>query len=218
MTTPASENKLFSKRKTYYRPVVVADLPDTISDFIGYAHKLPLLFANSPFNLNPNPGIAQYNADLAILDKKQAIAKTRLVGSASERNIAMDVTRINIFAWKAYIQLRADLDKDNAVAIIESAGFKVKHVSRRVKDILKAIKGKAPNSVKLTGKALGRKIAYEWQYSTDGHNWNSVFATPMADTIINDLLPATVYYFRYRGNRRTEGQWCDMIAYLTHLF
>lgn len=212
---PGSGGKGRRKQKSYNRAVVVIDFPDINSEFISFGRKLILCFKNSPYISNPSPSINKVTNDVVKLEKKEAIAKSRTIGTADSRDVAKDIVRLDIYAWAAFVQLLADNDRDHSIAIIESAGFKVKHVPIRTKQPLKAVKGDEFRSVKLLGASLGRRIAYEWEWSLDGQNWNYVFPTNMAKKTIKNLTPAVIYYFRYRGNTTVEGEWSGMVAYIT---
>jgi hypothetical protein len=207
-------NQIMAEYKNM-RAIAVMDEPRTIAEKVLFPRKFITALTGNVWITTPVPALDEASAHADTLDEKQAIVTTRVIGAAAERDTAYATVKLDICCWKAQVQLAADNNPKNAIAIIESCGFKVKHVPLREKKPLEARIGDAPNTAKLIAKALGRKVSYEWQISTDGIVWTNLpKTTTVAYTMAEGLKSSTLYFFRYRGNTRTEGSWSDPIAFI----
>jgi hypothetical protein len=199
-----------------YRAIAVMDEPRKIADKVLLPRKFITSFTGNVWITNPSPTIVEVTSHADKLDEKQNVVFTGLIGSAAARNVAYDVVKLDLNCWKALVQMTADNNPQNAVVIIESCGFRVKHVPDNKKKPLEAKMGDAPNTAKLIAKALGKKVSYEWQQSIDGISWSNLpKSTTVASITATGIKSATLYYFRYRGNTtKTEGSWSDPIAFV----
>jgi hypothetical protein len=196
--------------------IAVMDEPRSISEKILFPRRIIKAFTGNVWVPTPNPSIADVTTHADTVDEKQNIVFTRLIGAAAARNIAYDVVKLDLNCWKAQVQMIADNNPQNAVAIIESCGFKVKHVPEKSKKPLVAKNGAAPNTALLVARALGKRVSYEWQQSTDGSHWEKLpKSTTVAHITATGINPATLYYFRYRGiTNKVEGNWSDPVAFI----
>ncbi len=209
-------NELQGKVKKNTRPVVVMDIPTRIADKVLYTPKIITAFTGNPWLGTPSPTILVVQGHQDTLVDKQAIASTRVIGSAADRDVAWNVILLDLYAWKAYVQLIADGDLVNAITIILSAGFQVRHAPLNEKRILAVKAGTAPNSAILIAKAVAKRASYDWEWSLDGQVWTRFgSSTPIAKTVMTGMKPATIHFFRYRGNTtKQEGSWCDPVAFI----
>jgi len=209
-------NELHGAVKKNTRPVVVMEVPAKIAEKVLLPKKFITSFTGNAWLPSPTPPIGVVTGHSATLDAKQALVSTRTIGTAADRDVSLNVVMLDLYAWKAYTQLIADSDPLNAITIIESGGFRVRHAPLREKQILSVKKGTGPGTAKLIGLAIGRRASYDWEYSTNGEEWKSFGkSTPVAKTEITGLKSACIYYFRYRGNTsKTEGDWCDPVAFI----
>jgi hypothetical protein len=208
-------NQIMAEYKNM-RAIAVMDEPRAIAEKVLFPRKFITALTNNIWIPSPVPAMDEATQHADKLDEKQAIVTTRVIGAAADRDVAYSVVKLDICCWKAQVQLAADNNPQNAIAIIESCGFKVKHVPLYEKPVLRALKGNVPHSAKLIAKAVGKKASYEWQYSTNGTDWNNLpKSTPVANTQATGLTPATLYFFRYRGiTNKVEGSWCDPMAFV----
>ena len=111
------------------------------------------------------------------------------------------------------MQQVADGDPPNAPTIILSARFAVRKHAVRTKSNFAVSHGDVSGAAKLVAKAAAHRASYEWRYSTDGKTWTTVPATLTAKTVIENLTPGTLYYFRYRAvTTAGEGNWSDVVT------
>jgi len=210
------QNEIQGKVKKNTRALVVMDEPDTIAEKVQFPDEIIAAVNASTWLTGIVPTVAVVTGHSATLKSKHALVALRTIGTAADRDVALNVTRLDLFCWKAFVQMTADANPVNAITIIESAGFKVRHSMVREKPILSAKKGSAPGSVMLIALAVARKASYDWEYSTDGQEWIRFDkSTPVAKTTMTGLKSGTIYYFRYRGNTaKVEGGWCDPVAFV----
>ena len=72
--------------------------------------------------------------------------------------------------------------------------------------------------VALRAHAAGKRVAYEWQLSSDsGKTWSSLPATTTSHTSVAGLTTGQSYVFRFRANTGTKpGDWHDPVPFLVH--
>lgn len=205
-----------SKPKKTFRAIVKMTLPRSIPKKILLLQGIIQCIADNIYFINISPAIGEANDRMETLLEKQALTYSRTIGTAADRDAALFSMLIIYYAWKAYVQMIADLDPQNSITIIESSGFKVRKARVHEKQILKVIKGKAPATAKLMALSLERTATYEWQWSADGENWvNFKKTTSVANTTKSDLKSGVVYYFRWRGGcSKIETDWCDPVAFV----
>jgi hypothetical protein len=213
MTTDS--NQIMTPIKKY-RAIAVMDEPRKIADKVLLPNKIITCVTGNAWIPTPIPSIADVTTHAEKVVEKQNIVFTGLIGAAAARNVAYDLVKLDLNCWKAQVQMIADNNPLNAITIIESCGFKVKHVPEKTKKPLEAKNGDAPNTAKLIAKALGLKVSYEWQQSTDGTTWTNLpKSTTVANITATGIKSATLYYFRFRGNTsKVEGNWSDPIAFI----
>jgi len=210
-----TSNELQGKIKKSYRPVVKLKIPQKWADRIFLAKGIIFAFTGNAYITAPSPTILVVNGHVLQLDAAEAKVKTRVIGSAAERDVKWEVVLLDLYAWKALVQLIADGDFVNSIAIIESAGFAVRCAPLREKPTLKVEKGSAPGTAKLIAKSLGKRIAYDWGISEDGQNWRIIDgSTNCAKKDVTDLKAACIYFFRVRGNTSVTGAWSDPVAFI----
>jgi len=212
----ANSNEIIGKLPKNTRAIAVMDEPKKIADKVLFPKKFILAMTTNTWSITAVPTVLIVTGHSETLDTKETVVSTRVIGSASDRDVAYNVVKLDLFCWKAQVQMKADQDPTNAITIIESYGFRVKHVPKRQKPPLSVKKGTAPNSAILKALAVGRKASYDWEWSGDGQAWTRFGkSTPVANTSMTDIRPNTLYYFRYRGNTtKEEGSWSDPVAFV----
>jgi hypothetical protein len=163
----------------------------------------------------PNPALATVEADKKALESAQTIAETKVKGATKVRDAARLVVLDDLHHLKAYVQLIADADPENAQAIIVSAGMSVKKISAHAKQDFVAKQGKVSASASLRAKAAARRASYQWQVSTDQKIWNDLSVTLIAHTEVLGLTPGVTHYFRHRVVTKTgTSDWSQVVSLL----
>jgi hypothetical protein len=96
----------------------------------------------------------------------------------------------------------AKLPPDEAKAVIESSGFKVKKVSSYSKPALAAKYGGLSGSVQLIARSPARDAVFYFEVSTDQKNWVACPNVMKCRTLVTGLTVGTTYYFRFHAQTR----------------
>jgi len=187
-----------------------------IGDFILRIRAIVLNIVNNPtFFVTPNPTVASINTNIAALETGETLAKTRVTGSTSARNLKYDVLLKSLHGLQNYVQTLADnaADEHTSIAIITASGFDLKNKGARVKPDLEARNGNVSGSIDLIAKSAAARSAYNWGMSSDKITWTELPPTLQSKTSVNGLTPATTVHFRYRAITKTgAGNWSQSIS------
>ena len=198
-------------------PTVVLDPPETLPEYSVYAKHIVQCMTGNNYFTNPSPVLTVVSANIAALDAAIIAAKTRAPGLVAERNLKYAVVVSNVHALRSYVQVTVDANVAEAEAIATSAGMGLKRIGSRKKLVLEATMG-GPGLVVLRAKAVGKRVAYEWQYSLDGgKTWLSLAITTDADTSMSGLTAGTTCLFRFRTTiRKVTGDWSQTVSFFVH--
>jgi hypothetical protein len=172
--------------------------------------------ANSASFPTPNPSLATFQADIAALVTAETAALSRAKGAVETHNAKLAVVKNDLELIKTYVQSVADAAvPTDAEAVIQNAGMAIRKVTLHDKAALNAEQGSVSRTVVLTAKAVAKRAAYSWQYSTDQKTWTSVPPTIQAKTGVSGLTSGTLYYFRMQPLTPTgEGDWTQIVSLL----
>ena len=164
----------------------------------------------------PNPPVSSLTAAVDKLVADEAATTARAAGTVAHRNVSRSSLLSLLHATKANVQQTADLNPEQAEAIIASAGMGTRKATTRTKAPFAARPGLVSGSVKLSVKAAAVRAPYEWEGSGDqGKTWTAVLPTLQAKTEIGGLPVATVVQFRYRAiTKATVTDWSQPTALL----
>jgi hypothetical protein len=198
------------------RAFVVLHLPTKVPDLIQTAKAIIAAAKGNPAVPNPNPPLAKLRALIVALDKAETATATRTIGTVPARDEARAALRQALNAFKAHVQRLADLDQENAAAIITSVAMSVRKESSRRKAAFVAKTGRTSGSVILEVRAAAKRASYGWQWSVDGgKTWIDAGTTLQAKTTITGLPVAKYVQFRYRAvTKNGVGDWSDPITFM----
>jgi hypothetical protein len=104
---------------------------------------------------------------------------------------------------------------EQAKAIIESSGFRIRKVVIHTKLPLAAKYGGTPGSVLLVALAAGRNAVYYFEFSTDQKSWTPCPNVMKCRTTITGLTVGTTYYFRVRAQTpKGLGEWTQVVEFV----
>ncbi len=200
------------KTKTH-RTLVALKLPGSLGLFISFVRAVLLAIAGNPRFPNPSPTLATVDAAVSDLEKAQAAVKARVQGAAEPRDAKRTALKQLVDALRVYVQGIADADPQNAVTIIQSAGFAVHKLVTHGKRAFHVTQGASSGSVDLAAPAT-RRAAYDWQWSIDGgKTWQNAPSTLQAKTTIAGFVAGSTVSFRFRANTKAaDGEWSQPIA------
>lgn len=198
------------------RIFVALKLPLPVPQLLKVARAIIAALTGNAHVPSPNPTVAAITAAANALDAAEAATKTRAAGTVPARNVARTNLLSLLHAIKANVQQTADLDPEQAEAIITSAAMGVRKPTTRTKSPFAVTPGAISGTVKLRVKAAAIRASYEWEWSPDGgKTWTAVPPTLQAKTEISGLPVATVVPFRYRAvTKAGAGDWSQPTSLL----
>src|SRR5208283_4994302 len=113
----------------------------------------------------------------------------------ADRNTSWDVVKAILRVLKSDVQILADASPENAIAIINDSGMKVKADTTPGKHKNTAKNGVAEGSVDLVGEGPG---PHEFQMSTDNKTWIPCEPSRTQKLTVPNLTLGTLYYFQNR--------------------
>jgi hypothetical protein len=158
---------------------------------------------NPTFFPNPIPALTLILAQIQALDSAQATVGTRVKGAGTVRNAKRAALVSSLEQLLKYVQGIADAATvEEAVVIIEAAGFKVAKVPSHQKPPISAKPGGSGvmnvyANAKLLSNGSGKQKVFSWEYTLDGgKTFLPMPPTPGAKTSISGLTPLTNVGFR----------------------
>ncbi len=126
-------------------------------------------------------------------------------GNITAYKLATPATRPNLWrivhndlkALMRLFQQAADNTVADAVAIIESGGFKVKKIPLPQKHVFKVENNAVSGSVDLEAEGGPAHSCHDWMYSPDGTNWERMTPTVFAHAHKDGLTPKADAYFTH---------------------
>jgi len=207
--------------KSNKRPLAILRMQTirAIGKFILKAKTIVLNIGNhTTIFVTPDPTLAIVTTDIGALETAEAVAETRVTGSAAARNAKYDIVLNDLRDLLGYVQKIADDagDENAAIAIIQASGFDLKNHGVRVKPDLEVKQGPASGEVRMIAKAAPKaegRAMYEWQKSADEIVWLPIFTTLGTRGIVNGLTPDSKWYFRVRVLNKfgTKG-WSSVVS------
>jgi len=186
-----------------HRSLAVLDLPKRINVLITFANGVVTGMTGNSYFTTPNPTLAVLTAAVNDLQVAETAAAARTKGAAATRNSKKAALITLLEQERMYVQSVADQNAENGPSIIESAGMSVKKSPTRHARVFAAVAGPISGTVKVIAPSGGHRVAYDWQYSTDGKTWVDLTSTLQAKTTMTGQTPGTVLEFRYRTVTKT---------------
>jgi hypothetical protein len=189
-------------------------LSEHVPDLIKQGKAIVAAMINNPVYANITPSPVSVKVEIDKLDAAELAAKTKAVGTAQARDAQELVVRSKLRQLEAAVQAMADADLGHAAALITGAAISLRKVHSRKKAELAARYDAALALVFLIGMAVKKGPAYyEWQWSADQVNWNSLPTTFDAKTSVPGLTPMATYFFRFRSiTKKGTGEWSQIVS------
>lgn len=201
------------------RTKIALNLPHVVALLILYCRAVLQAMGNSTWFTSALAALATAKADVDALELAEVAARSGTHGTAAARDLKKTAVESDMTGLQAIVQGVVNQNPpDKAIAIIEAAGMTPKRFTRRQKAVLAAIMGANAAEILLLAKAVGKRAAYEWQYSIDGgKTWIALTATPGAHTSLVGVTAGTTYLFRFRATvKKVTGDWSQIISFLAH--
>ena len=200
---------------TSSRPKAVADAPRPNPALLAFVLNVVQKMTNNP-NF-PNPGTVV--TDLSAAASALGIAITNK-GTTKEVANALMSARQNVLDKvghaKDFVNGAAEkAPADQAKAIIESAGFRIRKVGVRMVLPLEVKDGALSGTAALVAHAAGKDAVYFFQVSTDQKNWTALPSVMKCKTTASGLTVGTTYYFRVQAQtRKGFGEWSGIVPFV----
>jgi hypothetical protein len=206
-----------------FRPKAVLRIDRTKAPKVARRARVILTALTDLKNIYASPPVALtvFLDQIVILETAHQACAGRAKGTAAIRDGKLKVVVASLDLIRAYIQSLADASPDQAIGLIQRAGYDVADASGYVKPILTATvlpDGSvrlAANAQELIGKRRG-KHTFHWQWSADGgRTWVAADGTPVAETTISGLPHLTTCSFRVAvRNRKDQTSWSATVSVL----
>ena len=193
-------------------------LPRIVLALIAFGRHVVQCMTGNAWFPAPSPPLSQVEADLDALDAAEIAVKNRAPGAAAARDLKRKEVEDDMTGLKAYVHGIVLKNTAAAMAIILSAGMSPQQFGLRTKLPIQALMGPVPGRVILRAKAVGRRVAYEWEMSSDsGKSWVSLGVTTDANTSVDGLINGTIYMFRVRTTvKKTTSGWTQPVSFMVH--
>ncbi len=185
-----------------FRPKAVADRQTKDGPLLEFAEMVVAKITNNPNFTSPGTVLT----DLAAATTAFGTALTNK-GTQKDVGNALASARQNlvdkITHTKDYVNGCSEkAPADQAKAIIESSGFRVRKVVVRTKLPVDVKYGPNSGTAVVDARAVARDAVYFFQVSTDQKTWASCGQIMKCKTTVTGLIPGTTYYFRVQAQTR----------------
>jgi len=201
-------------------PIFIAMLPESpqnVSRYLTACRLIVTMMTGNPHFPTPTPTLSEISADLDALAANEELARRGGKGMVKQRDVVLRTVHTKMTVLKGYVQSVANAEPDQAEAIVLSAGMDIGKPRTRTKRPVQAKHGNAPGSVVLDTKAVPKPVQYRWQMSADQTTWTDLPETFRTKTVVEGLVPATVYSFRLRTmTRNGSSEWSSPVTIVTH--
>jgi len=205
--------------KSDLRPMCTYKVEKKIGNFITQSSAIVLEMSGNPYFLVPPIPYLTVTGNITALQTAETLAKTKVTGAASARDIKYEVVLVDMRSYQGFVQDLADhaVDRPTAIAIIDASGFGLRDHSVREKPTLAAKLTTASGTVKLIAKSVGRRATYDWEMSLDnGVTYTAMPSTMIAKALATGLPLYVRILFRFRSlSGLGLSPWCTAVGILT---
>jgi hypothetical protein len=200
---------------TSSRPKAVADAPRPNPALCAFALNVVQKMTNNP-NF-PNPGTVVTDLSAAASALGTAITNK---GTTKAVANALTLARQNVLDKVGHAKdfVNASAEKapaDQAKAIIESAGFRIRKIVVRSTLPLEVKDGPLSGTAALVAHAVAKDAVYFFQVSTDQKNWTALPSVMKCRTTATGLTVGTTYYFRVQAQtRKGFDDWSAIVTFV----
>ncbi len=154
--------------------------------------------------------LAQFGLDITAFINAHNAVKAAQAGFG-DRNTAFTIVKNDLEALMTMVQLKANSNSAGASGIITGAGYFVRLISSRQKQINDALNTQISGTILLTSDTAGH---HEWEISKDMVAIIKLDATSTSHTTVPNLTPGDVYWCRNRKlTKKTTYNWSPWLEY-----
>ena len=150
------------------------------------------------------------DADIAAFVDAENKVKAKITGAVGLRDAAFHKVHNDLRYIMAMVKGIAYDNENIAITVIESCGYFVKPKHGRPFRRNAAFNTVIPGTIIITGNGGGD---HEWEKSLDMITTTKLPPTTISKTIVTDLVPGTIYYFRTKkfDTKRKTYNWSPWI-------
>lgn len=200
---------------SYTRFVVVLKPPRSASSYISWVAMILQKTAASSWFPHPTPSLAEVKAALDTMETAQVATLSGGLAKTTTRDAARRSVHGLVERLASYVQGIADANRDQSLAIIQSAGLEAKKSSGSRAHTFEAKRRGPSGTAHLTAPGAGDRAKYFWQMSLDGGlTWIDLPSTTKSSTDVKNLARGTTVLFRYKTlTTKGESNWSDSLPY-----
>ena len=192
---------------------VLPEGPQHVSRYLMACRLIVTMMTDNPNFSAPTPPLSEVSTDLDALEASAELARKGGKGMVPQRDVVLRKVHNKMTMLRAYVQSAANAEPDQAEAIVHSAGMNIAKPRTRTKLPVDVKHGDAPGEVVLDAKALPQPVQYRWQMSADQKTWTDLPESFKTKSVVEGLVPATVYSFRLRTvTRNGLSEWSPPVT------
>jgi hypothetical protein len=190
--------------------VVKLNWPTTVNGKIEKSKNILTKTTGNPNLPSPYPtnvcSLTQLGNDIAAVDTAQNNVNARVVGAVQDRNAKHRTVKLDLESIMFMVQIKANANPANAIAMILTTGFDYKVVNIKQKQQLGVRRTDVSGAYILLADGGGQ---HEWQLSPDKVNITNLPATSAAHALVTGLTLFKTYYQRNRkvGKKGVVNDW-----------
>ncbi len=196
---------------------VLPESPHNVPRYLmGCRSVVTMMTGNQNFPA-PMPPLSDVSTYLDTLEAREELVRKGGKGMVPLRNVALRKAHTSMTLIRAYVQSVANREPEQAEAIVLGAGMNVGKPRTRTKLPVEVRHGNAVGEVVLDARALPPPVQYRWQMSTDQATWTDLPETFRTKSVVEGLVPATIYSFRLRTvTNNGPSEWSPPVSIVAH--
>lgn len=202
-----------NRRLLIKQAIVVLNFPKVINKLILLAKAIASAMQSTPTFAALAPKLAELVAHIIKLEGIiESLNERDPLVSLEMREAAASLVKDDLRTLRMDVQMIADKDPENAVAIIISSGMKVKLIAARGRKQNTVSDGREEGSVNLSSATTG---PHDWRMSADGIKFSYLPSSNDSKTLVFNLIPGAIYYFQNRQSLpyNEKGEWSPVIKF-----
>ncbi len=197
------------------RPSAVVDPPKANLTLVAFAENVEQKLSN-------NVNFTTLGTVVSDLTAARTAFSKALSNSSSQKGMGKAITAAKRLVIEKLTQARgyvnsvaAQFSADQANAIIESSGLRIRKIVLREKLPIAAKYGGISGAVLLVALGAGRSAVYYFQVSTDQKTWTACPNVMKCKTTVPALTVGTTYYFRVQTQtRKGLSDWSTVVSFV----
>ncbi len=180
-----------------------------VLEMIQFSKHVIVSMTGNAYFPSPSPSLALISSNTADLEAAHNAVRKGWTATTEDKLTKRKTLHNALTQLGAYVEGTANLDPQNAVAIIQSSGMEVKSDAPPKPAGFRLQLTGLPGQVKLMTTRV-RYAVYKWQYTTtpnDVASWLTYFENNNRQIVVSNLVSGQRYYFRVAVVKHGVGPW-----------